>query len=318
MRFNFLHIVLLFVLMMTACEKEITVHLPTPEDAIVVEGYIENDLPPYVYLTKNSAYFGDFDVNDLGEYFVKGAKITVSNGKDSVELMEYSSDLISLLPDSQRVELSKFFGIPLDSNMHLPDISVYTIPLNSTFVGEIGKTYFLRIEIGGKVITSRTSIPNPVAFMSLRENPHPNPKNDTLIQIIGHIKDPDTLGNFYRYFTRKNSLPYYTKGIETVLDDIFANGKEFDIQVPYGWDRYAEDQEFDVNTFGYWHKGDTCYIKLSMIDKASYEFWKTLENELRNQGSPFGSIQKIRSNINGGLGIWNGMGSTMNIYYSKK
>ena len=318
MKIRFWHIITFIILVFVACEKEITVNLPNPEEAIVVEGYIENDLPPYLYLTKNSAYFGEFDANALWRYFVSGAKITINDGTDSIELVEYSSDLIELLPDSQRIELSKFFGIPLDSNLQLPGISVYTVPLNSTFVGEIGKTYTLKIEVDDKVITSKTSIPNPVSFMSLREEPHPNPKNDTLIQIIGHIKDPDTLGNFYRYFTRRNSTPYYTKGVETVLDDIFANGQEFDIQIPYGWDRFSEDQKFDINTFGFWHKGDTCYIKLSMIDRASYEFWKTVESELRNQGSPFGSIQRVRSNINGGLGIWSGMGSTMNIYYSEK
>lgn len=308
-----IYIVWLLAFALISCEKEITVNLPKPSEQIVVEGYIENDLPPYVYLTKNSPYFGDFDVNDLSKYFVKGARIVVSTETDSVELVEYSSELIQLLPEEERLALSQFFGLPLDTNFQLPNISVYTIPLESEFVGEFGKTYRLKIEVDGKVLTSSTTIPQPVSFQSLWTVPHPNPQYDSLVELKGRLKDPDTLGNFYRYFTRKNSQNY-TKGFQTVFDDLLYNGREFDIQIPYGWERFAEDQEFDFNTFGFWNKKDTCYVKLCVIDKAHYDFWRTLENELGNQGSPFGTFTRIRTNIKGGIGIWGGYASSVSVY----
>lgn len=307
-------IILLSGLFLYSCEKEITVNLPQPTPQIVVEGYIENDMPPYLYLTKNSPYFGDFDVNDLEKYFISGAKITVFTATDTVELVEYSSALINLLPEEERAELAKFFGIPLDSNFQIPSISVYTIPLESTFVGEFGETYHLKIEVDDKVLTATTTIPQPVNFERLWTVPHPNPDFDTLVQLKGFIQDPDTLGNFYRYFTRKNSS-LYTKGFQTVFDDLLVNGKSFDIQIPYGFDRFAEDQEYDINTFGYWHKNDTCYVKLCVIDRAHYDFWRTLENELGNQGSPFGTFTRIRTNIKGGLGIWGGYASSISVHY---
>lgn len=297
-----------------ACEKEITVDLPQPKEQLVVEGYIENDMPPYVYLTKNSAYFGNFDVNDLSKYFVSGANITVYNESDTVQLEEYNASMINLLPEEDRIELSKFFGIPLDTNLQLPSISVYTIPLGSTFVGQFGKSYHLKIEVEGKVLTAKTTIPHPVGFERLWTVPHPNPDFDTLVQLKGFIQDPDTIGNYYRYFTKKNSL-MYTKGFQTVFDDLLVNGQSFDIQIPYGWDRFDEDQEYDINTFGYWHKEDTCYVRLCVIDKEHYNFWRTLENELGNQGSPFGTYTRIRTNIKGGLGIWGGYASTVSVYY---
>lgn len=296
-----------------SCEREITVNLPRPKDQIVVEGYIENGLPPYVFLTRNSPFFGGIDLNDLSAYFVRGAKIIISNGTEEVELVEYSSALINLLPEDERKQLADLFGITLDSTGTLPDFSLYSVPLSSTFVGEIGKTYSLYILADGKELTATTSIPFPVAFDSLWVLPHPNPENDTLVRLYGQIKDPDTLGNFYRYFTKRNSGPYVT-GFSTVFDDLVINGKFFPIQVPYGVSRTDRNQDFDPNTFGYWKKTDTCYVRLAMIDRDHYNFWRTLENERANQGSPFGSFTKVRSNIKGGLGIWGGYASTVNVY----
>ncbi|MCO5233518.1 MAG: DUF4249 domain-containing protein [Chitinophagales bacterium] len=306
-------LIVAFTILMISCEKEIDVKLPSPKDQIVVEGYIENDVPPYVFLTKNSAYFGDFDVNDLDKYFVKGAKIIVSSDSDSIELVEYSSELINFLPDEEKMALAQFFGLPLDSNFNIPKISVYTVPLESSFVGEIGKNYQLRIEVDNKILTATTNIPNPVGFSKLWTEPHPSSQYDSLVQLKGLIRDPDTLGNFYRYFTRRNSEAF-TKNYPSVLDDLMGNGKEFETQVPLGYNRFS-DEEIDFNTFGFWNKKDTCYVKLAMISRTHYDFWRTLENELSNQGSPFGSYTRIRSNIKGGLGIWGGYGSVTSVYY---
>lgn len=312
---NFLYI-LIISFVFISCEKEITVDLPSPKDQIVVEGFIENDVPPYVFLTKNSPYFGTIDINDLDQYYVKGAKIVVSSGEDSVELMEYSASVINLLPEEEKQKLSAYFGVPLDTSMNFPNISIYTIPLEANFVGVVGKSYNLRIEVEGKVLTATTYIPEGITFSKLWVEPHPNPKYDSLVQLRGILKDPDTLGNFYRYFTRKNSQPY-TLINQSVFDDLIYNGKEFPIDIPYGFERNS-DEDFDFNTFGYWNKKDTCYVKLCMIDRAHYNFWRTLENELNNQGSPFGSFTRIRTNINGGLGIWGGYSSSTSVYYPEE
>ncbi len=315
MNLRFLFVLLSGFIAVISCEKDIDIKLDSPVDQIVVEGYIENGLPPYVFLSRNSPYFGDFDVNDLSKYFVSGARITVFNHKDTVELMEYSSALINLLPEEERLELSKFFQIPLDSNFQLPDITVYTVPIESGFVGEFNEYYNLRIEVEGKVLTATTTIPEPVSFSKLWVEAHPNPKYDSLVMLYGRVKDPDTLGNFYQYATRRNSS-FYTKNFQSVLDDLLANGQEFDIMIPYGVERFT-DEDFDFNTFGYWHKEDTCYVKLSCIDRAHYEFRRSMEDELGNQGSPFGSFTRVRTNISGGLGVWGGYGSTINVYYPK-
>lgn len=307
-------LVLLFsAWLFTACETEITVDLPQPKDQIVVEGYIENGLPPYVFLTKNQPFFGGIDLNNLDAYFVKGAKIVVKDGSNEIELTEYSSALINLLPEEEKTQLANLFGITLDSLGLLPDFSIYSVPIGSTFVGEVGKTYELNIIAEGKELSAVTTIPTPVVFDSLWTKPHPNPEIDTLVMLYGQITDPPTLGNFYRYFTKRNSGPYVTS-FNTVFDDLVINGKTFPIQIPYGISRTDRDQEFDINTFGYWKKGDTCYVRLAQLDREHYTFWRTLESERANQGSPFGSFVIVKTNIKGGLGIWGGYGSSTNIY----
>jgi hypothetical protein len=310
MKARYILYLLIATLGFTSCEEEITVDLPKPTDKIVVEGIIEKGLPPYVLLTKNSAFFGGIDLNDLEAYFIKGAKITVTEGSRVEELQEYSTELLQLLPEEERKALAAQFGFELDSTGNLPLFRIYTIALGSDFVGEVGKKYDLRIEVDGKVLTATTTIPSPVSFDSLYFKPHPNPDNDTLLSLYGRLKDPDMPGNYYRYFTRKNSGPWVT-GFQTVFDDAFINGTNFPIVIPYGIERSQRSEDFDPDTFGYFKKGDTCSVKLCMIDKSHYNFWRTLEADRGSQGNPFGSFVVVKTNINGGIGVWGGYGSSI-------
>src|SRR5665647_2299357 len=90
--------VVFFLLNIISCEKEIKVNVSAPANAIVVEGHIENGIPPYVLLTKNSGFFGNINVNDISSYFISGAIITVKTDDDSVHLVEYNSVFVRSLP----------------------------------------------------------------------------------------------------------------------------------------------------------------------------------------------------------------------------
>ncbi|MBX7224388.1 MAG: DUF4249 domain-containing protein [Chitinophagales bacterium] len=311
-----LSIIAISILLLTSCETEITVDLPDPEPKIVVEGHVENGLPPYVILTKNQPFFGGLDLNNIGDYFIHGARIWVSDGTDSVKLVEYTRDILYALPDSVAIAIAAEFGLDIDSVEEFPDIAIYSVPFNKLFLGEVGKTYSLRVKVEGKTLTASTTIPPLVFFDSLFVVPHPNPDNDTLVRLKGRIKDPDLPGNYYRYFTKANSGSWLTD-FGTVFDDAFINGQSFDIQIPKGTDLSEKDDvDFDPETYGFWNKTDTCYVRLASIDKPHYDFWRTLETERANQGSPFGSATVVLSNIygKGGIGIWGGYGSSYSVY----
>ncbi len=270
-------ILFLFVLFYS-CTTDITVDLPDPVSKIVVEGVIEQDEAPYVFLTRNAPFFGSFDLNDFEQYLVRGAKVTVSDGNITDTLSEVC------------------FTVSNDGRSFL--VCIY-IAANPILKGEIGKTYFLRIESEDEVLTAQTKIPDLLALDSLWWEPHENPENDSLVSVIARITDPDTVGNYVRYFSQRNSEPFYPV---FVTDDRFFNGQTFRFPLRRGQD---PDAEFDNVTYGYYWRGDTVTVKWAAIDKPHYDFWNTLSYEM-SSGGPFGSATVIKSNINGGLGVWGG------------
>ena len=170
----------------------------------------------------------------------------------------------------------------------------------------IGKTYSLSIEAEGKKLSATTSIPQPIPLDSLWWIPHPNPEKDSLVVFWVRYTDPPGERNYSRYFTKRNREPFFPGYFLSVFNDEFFNGESFNFPLERGQDK---DDERDFNTYGYFEKGDRIIVKWCSIDKAHFDFWRTLEeSKLHGGNNPFGSPVKIISNINGGLGIWGGYG----------
>ena len=303
------------VFIFVACEKEIDLKVPDPASAYVVEGHIENGIPPYVLLTKNAAFYGNINLSNLASYFVSGAQITVSSGADTVHLQEYSGTLIQSLPDSVAIALAAQFGLNISSASEFPPITIYTVGLaDINFVGEVGKKYDLKIEINGKEITSTTSIPQPVFFDSLWLLPHPDPSlADSFFQVYGRLYDPPAQGTFYRYFTKADDEAFLIND-RSVFDDALINGGKIEIFIPKGHPVGSIGSQ-DFNRAGYWDLGDSvCTIKLCVIDKPQYDFWHTVEANRSSQGNPFGSSVYVKSNVIGAYGVWGGYGSITGSY----
>jgi hypothetical protein len=168
-------------------------------------------------------------------------------------------------------------------------------------VGKLNQTYFLQITTEDKVLTSQTTIPGLVPLDPLTWQPHPDSKKDSLVSVYINFKDPDTLGNFYRYSTQRNQEPFYYPLSASVYDDKLVNGQRISLPLERGM---SQNAQIDNDTYGYFWKGDTVTLKWTNIDLASYNFWRTLEND--GGDSPFSSPVVIKTNINGGLGIWCG------------
>jgi hypothetical protein len=57
-------------------------------------------------------------------------------------------------------------------------------------------------------------------------------------------------------------------------------------------------------------RGDTISIRLSNIDKATFDFWRTMEYSYVSIGNPFSTPVTVQSNIRGGaLGYFGGYAS---------
>jgi hypothetical protein len=280
---------LLIVVLLASCEKEVKVNLKTGEPNLVVEGTIESGQPPYLFLTKSIGYFATIDYNTLQNSFVHNAKVTVSDGNKTVTLHEYT----------------------IDTGGNGNKLSFYTVNLADTnFKGEYDKYYKLHIEVDGKVYESTTKIPNPTQIDSIKtvqpDPPFNSEKNPTARQIRISFKEPDTAGNFVRYFTKRNSEPYYA-GLNSVYPDEVINGIYFNTTLSLGAPRSVK---YSRDSTGVGYPGDTVTLKWCSIDKATYDFWSTYEYSLGTLGNPFSTPIHVKSNINNNaLGIWAGYGA---------
>lgn len=274
-----------FIALFYSCTTDITVDLPDPKEQLVVEGYIEQDAAPYILLTRNSPFFGNIDLNDVEQYLVHDAIVTVTDGIATDTLEEVCFDVTS----GDRTFTVCFY---VAQNMK----------------GELNRKYDLRVEAEGKVLTATTMIPGLLELDSLYYEPHENPNVDSLVQLVAAYDDPDTVGNYIRFFTQRNSEPMYAA---FAFDDLFFNGETLTFPVQRAED---PDTDYDADTYGYFWKGDTAIVKWTSITKATYDFWNTLDYET-NSGGPFGSATVIKTNIHGGLGIWGGYAAFYDTLY---
>jgi hypothetical protein len=297
-------LILILFSFLAACEENLTIDIPAGQEQLVVEGHIEQGAPPVVVLTRSMPVFAGFSPADIEASFVHGAQVVVSSAGRSYTLKEVPA--AAFWPELRRV-VSEQYAISEAQLTNGSDFIFY-VYTSEELLGEVGKSYQLRISHDGRVLTSSTTIPNLNPLQDLFLQPHPDPRQDSLFTLYYRYRDPDTLGNSVRYFTKRNSEPFYPGYFTSVFNDELINGVQ---NLTYPLDRgEPRGQNPDLNTYGFFGRGDTVVVRWAAMDIAHYRFWFTLENERNNNGSPIGSPNTTRSNINGGLGVWGGYGVT--------
>jgi len=268
--------VITVVILLSSCEKNITLKLNSVDNVLVVDGSIENGKAPVIVLTKSIGFFSSISPKILDSSFVHNAVVTISNGTLTQQLKEYTYDL--------------------GNGFHLYQYSIDSSNLASTFTGEINTTYTLNINSEGKNYTSVTTIPAYGETLdSLWWNPLPFDKDSTQIVLLGKFTDPPGLGNYSRYFTKVNSEGFLP-GRNSVFDDEVVDGTTYQFHVDPGIDRNNKPPA-DSN---YFKKGDTITVKLCSIDKATFTFWNTWEFAYQSIGNPFAQPNQVIGNINNG------------------
>jgi hypothetical protein len=266
-----------------SCEKDVTVEVPEASTEIVVEGIIEPGQYPQILLTHTLPFFGTISTTDVIVNSIQGATVIVDD------------------------------GVIFDTLIQIPNYGIY---FGTHIMGEVGKSYNLRIFVEGKTITSVTNIPQAVKLDTTWWKPDGN--RDSLGFAWAHLTDPDTLGNCYRWYAQR--INHYTYGDNagqikdstfipspgSVFEDKFINAKSFDFSFPRGKFIFSDKEDDSGEEEFFFKRGDTIVVKFCTIDRASFEFWRTEESQVQNNGNPFGSPQPISTNIKGGLGIWAG------------
>ena len=277
----------LLALLLSSCEKDVNFDLDETAPKLVVEASIENGQAPVVYLSKSIGFFSRIDPATLSANFVRNAQVFVSNGTRTHQLKEYS--------------------IPVPGGYNFYYYSADPSSPATIFNGELGQSYTLRILADGKEYTASTNIPDTTRRIdALFWKPSP-PGNDTnKVSLMLKAYDRPGFGDYIRYYTKRNREPFYP-GLNSVFDDQIIDGTIYEIQVDRGIDRNTESAS---EGYSFFNKGDTVVLKLCNIDKATYDFWRTMEFNYVSVGNPFSTPTKVLSNISGGaLGYFGGYGA---------
>lgn len=276
------------VVFFSSCEKSISFTPDNAEPLVVVEATIENGQAPIVILSKSVNYFSQISPEILANSFIRDATIEISNGSRTHKLKEYI--------------------IPGVNGYNLYYYSIDSSNISTAFTGEFEKKYSLKIIAGAKEYTATTTIPALTKKIdSLWWEKPPGTIDTSFVRLMGRAIDPPGFGNYIRYFTKRNREQFWP-GRNSVFDDQIVDGKKYSVQIDRGINRNQTVPEEETNNF--FNRGDTVIVKHCNIDKATYDFWRTIEYSYASIGNPFSSPTKVLSNIKGGgLGYFGGYAS---------
>lgn len=286
---------------MASCEKDIDINIPDTEPQIVIEGTIENGGPPIVLVSETRGFFEPTSPEDIVNSYISGATVYVND-------QQLSEICVNDIPVEILPQFAELIGIPLEDLDDLPLCGYVGFDITGAF----DTSYDLRVEVNSRVVTASTHIPNLVipdsSYFRLWAN---SPRYG---YPFTRFTDPDTLNNAYRVFTRRigpntNDNPvdgiYYAPIGSTFLDEFF-NGTSIEVGFQRG-QPYNSSRPTDIGEeAGFFEIGDRFVFKFCAISEPSYQFYRTFEQQLGTNGSPFAAPNNVITNIEGGLGIWAG------------
>lgn len=257
------------MILLAACQDE-NFETPNYSQQIVVDGWIEQGQPARVFLTLSAPYFSEIDSASLRQLVLTRAKVTVIDG--------LNEEILTLRTNKDYFPPFIYEGANLR--------------------GVIGHSYTLKVEYGGRTVTSITQIPEPQLLDSIWFKLLP--KVDTAGYIMIKFTDKPDVDNFYRILTRTgNKTEKYIPAFLPNLDGRLVDGQSLTLTI-------SNEKKGDIL---YFSVNDTVNLKLCTMDQTVFNFWNSLNSELLNTGNPFASANfHVLTNVDGGLGIWAGYG----------
>jgi hypothetical protein len=279
------NILFLFSVLLFSCDQTGFDTSTDLDSKIVVEGWIEEGEYSQIILSSSIPVSSSIDSLSILSHAIRSAKVTVSDGQNH--------EVLRLKRDNDRIPPFVYYG--------------------SDLLGQVGKTYTLKIEFLNRVITSETVIPNSVELK--KATYVKNVATDTTGYIFVEFNDPILEKNYYQIATRiDGEEPIFVPAFYGNLNDDTFNSSVVSMQVNRGV------LVFPKTKFKpYFTDGDLIHVKLRTMNKTSYDFWNDWQNEIVNGRNPiFPSNTSLASNIKGGIGIWAGYGQSVLSIQTKK
>ena len=270
---------LLLLAVISGCVDEVQLPARSVASRLVVEGLVTNEKPPY---TVKLTFTGQYNslIYGQNEIPVNGATVSIT---------EIGGRTVILSQDALT--------------------PAYYWMYDSTFVGQSGKSYQLKIILpGGETYISEPELLNPVSEID-RIYAEYRPRADAEVytpdhyQILLDTKDPASAGNYYRwsgygYVPRLSTgepigfgfcckwcwVPVYGSRSE-VLSDVLVNGNSISRRpimlspVYYVGRHYIEVRQYSLT-------------------KSAYQFWVKFEEQRKRTGSLFDPLPaSIEGNV---------------------
>ena len=312
---KYLFIISIFFL---SCQEEITLDLTQADEKLVVQGTIESGFPPIIILTRNEGYFDPINENTLENLYIEDAIV----------------EIWKLNPDSTK-NIIQLYPKRIDT------LVLYTVSeLEYDFINgernfdysENGQTYNLDVLWNDKTITAVTTIPMPTALDCVWVEKSKTADEDYKYDIRAIYSDPINVENNILVKSKRlqhfkwssdeiqlqntNSPDFLFKLIDTG-SDLLVNGETFETYFPK-----PKEKGFPTGAYNIMHTReskngtqiefdkDIVLINFCQIDEPSLKFWRGLRRQDANGRNPFAEPKNLVSNINNGLGVFTGYGST--------
>lgn len=261
-----------FLALLSACSSD---YIIKEEPQLVVEGWIESGGFPNVIVTTTIPVSEEHkDVDDIADCIVRWAKVTVSDGEREVVLTGFADKSV------------------------LPPFMYRTTDM----IGEVGKTYTLKVEYKDYIATATTTIPEVVPIKNITRNKVEGTDNQYTLSLF--FDDPEPKGNYYKIFSSDdiNGRQFFSTYLGVLSDEILNNEARVEV---YPGHTFKNGENFNL----FYNEDDLVCVKLCTIDEASYNFWHDYGDALSfgsNYLLPY--TKNIRSNVKGAYGYWCGYG----------
>lgn len=253
------------------------------EPGLVIEGYIENDGYPVVIVTRSLPVSSKKqNLNDIKDYLVRWAKVSVIHGTDTVVLTG---------------KYDKGYFPPY----------VYT---TGRMRGKVGETYKLEVEYDGQLAYATTTITSPPRVDGYKIEKCQD--SDTLYQIRALMKADVGSANYYQFFARvgASNRQFLASFLGGYNDSISTGAYEVPV--------YRGHQSKEKDYVPYFSVNDTVAVKCCCLDEQEYAFWKAyIASEYLSGGAMLSASDNLPSNIVGGTGYWFGYGSVTSYFVIK-
>jgi hypothetical protein len=259
---------------LTSCERDFDIKVNSHQPKLVVEAYINNELPLYNYVILGRSQ--DYYAPDFTNVPVTGARVAITEGRLISGQYEWDA--------SSRKEL-KEAALPQLSNAYIQ--GVY---FDTTLRGTPGMHYLLEIEVEGKLYSATTELLQPLSIDSITSGYYFIDEEDDpeyMARLTVHFKDPDTIGNTQLYYwrTRQTGENFGWGALGTnrysPRTDELVNGQYMHITHSNG---------FDI--------GDTVSYHLVNVERKVYNFWDSYL-KASESASPFSTPVNLQSTISG-------------------